>query len=242
MIPLILLPGMMCTSALYKHQIKLFSAERVVHYAPIGGHSDVGNLAAEVLKFAPPEFALCGLSMGGIVAMEVIRQAPRRVSGVALLDTNPFAELDDVKQMRLPQVEKVRNGRLLEVMRDDMIPNYLAESDKNSEILALCSDMALQLGSDVFIQQSLALRDRCDQTETLSAVRVPTLILCGDQDKLCPPERHKKMHEMIPESNLVLVRNAGHLPVLEQPLETNQHLQQWLQSCDLNADHQRDIH
>lgn len=232
MIPLLLLPGMMCNAQLFSQQIALFSGERVVQFSPLTGHADMSGLAEEVLRHAPARFALCGLSMGGIVAMEVQRQAPNRVRGLALLDTNPFAELDSVKQQRSPQMEKVKAGRLLEVMREEMKPNYLANGENRTEILDLCAQMALALGHDVFIRQSLALRNRPDQSDTLRAVNVPALILCGDQDRLCPPARHHVMHDMMRGSTLVIVENAGHLPVLEQPHETNRHLQAWLHACD----------
>ncbi|MGB0865604.1 MAG: alpha/beta fold hydrolase, partial [Granulosicoccaceae bacterium] len=239
MIPLVLLPGMMCTAELFSHQVAHFSRERAVHCAPISEHQDMTSLAKAVLRDAPPEFAVAGLSMGGIVAMEVQRLAPERVKGVALLDTNPFAELDSVKQTRYPQIVKVREGGLLAVMRDEMKPNYLANTDSRDDILELCAHMALQLGRDVFIRQSIALRDRPDQAETIRAIRVPSLVLCGDQDRLCPPDRHRMMQKMIRGSTLAIVIDAGHLPVLEQPHETNRHLQAWLRACDERLAHLR---
>ena len=175
---------------------------------------------------------MCGLSMGGIVAMEVQRLAPMRVRGLALLDTNPLAELESVKKTRMLQLEKVKSGALLEVMRDEMKPNYLADSENKAEILDQCLQMALELGDEVFLAQSLALRDRPDQSDTLRAVTTPTLILCGEQDRLCPPEKHRLMHDMVIGSTLAIVEHAGHLPVLEQPTKTNQHLQAWLQDCE----------
>ena len=223
---------MMCNAQMYRDQIATFSSYRAVQFSPLTEYDNVQNLAAEVLLNAPAKFALCGLSMGGIVAMEVLRQAPMRVRGLALLDTNPFAELDAVKQNRLAQMDSVKAGRLLDVMRDEMKPNYLAEGENKTDILDLCAQMALALGDDVFIRQSLALRDRPDQSDTLRDINVPALILCGEQDRLCPPDRHRVMRDMVRGSTLVIVENAGHLPVLEQPLETNQHLQAWLHECD----------
>lgn len=212
-----------------------FSSERVVQFSPLTSHADVSGLAAEVLRHAPAEFALCGLSMGGIVAMEVQRQAPVRVRGLALLDTNPLAELARVKHNRAAQMEKVLSGGLLDVMREEMKPNYLAEGESDARLLDLCAQMALKMGSEVFIRQSLALRDRPDQSETLRAVDVPTLILCGEQDRLCPPDRHRLMHDMVSGSTLAIINNAGHLPVLEQSEMTNEHLAGWLQACDKQA-------
>jgi pimeloyl-ACP methyl ester carboxylesterase len=106
-----LLPGMMCSAQLFRHQIAQFSFERAVQFSPLLGHADVSSFAAEVLQNAPGEFALCGLSMGGGVAMEVQRQAPMRIRGLALLDTNPLAEIFSVKQARKLQIEKVADGQ-----------------------------------------------------------------------------------------------------------------------------------
>ena len=234
MIPLVLLPGMMCTAQLFSHQIAYFSKERVVHFSPLVAHEDIALLAEEVLQQAPSTFALCGLSMGGIVAMEVIRQAPARVRGLALLDTNPLAELEEVKQRRLPQIDKVRAGGLLDVVRDEMKPNYLADGAGKANILDLCLQMAMTLGPDVFIRQSIALRDRPDQSNTLRSVKVPTLVLCGEDDRLCSIETHQLISELVFGATLSVVEGAGHLPVLEQTEVVNNLLGKWLLRCELN--------
>jgi pimeloyl-ACP methyl ester carboxylesterase len=229
MTPLVLLPGMMCDARLYAPQIAAFSATRPVHCAPIGAHDSMQALARDVLENAPPRFALAGLSMGGIVAMEVMAQAPERVTHLALLDTNPRAELPDVQARRGPQIDAVQNGHLREVMRDEMKPNYLIDSPNKSAILDTCMDMAMTLGADVFSRQSRALRDRPDQQETLRDVAVPTIILCGAEDRLCPLERHELMHALIPGSRLTVIENAAHLPTLEQPDAVNAALAKWLE-------------
>ena len=119
-------------------------------------------LAQSILEVAPDSFALGGLSMGGILAMEVIRQAPGRISHLALMDTNPFAETPEVKQRRTPQIEAARTGNLATVMRDEMKPNYFTHIADNRHLKDTCMDMALSLGADVFINQSNALRARPD--------------------------------------------------------------------------------
>lgn len=229
MTPLVLLPGMMCDARLFGPQIAAFGA-RALHLAPLTGADTVQALAAQILGHAPPSFALAGLSMGGIVAMEIMAQAPDRVTHLALLDTNPRAELPEVQARRAPQIAKVQAGGLDAVMRDEMKPNYLTDGPNRAAILDLCMDMALALGPQVFVSQSLALRDRPDQQEALARVTVPTLILCGRQDTLCPVERHERMHELIPHSTLHIVENAGHLPTLEQPDETTAALRRWLEA------------
>ena len=229
MTAIVFLPGMMCDARLFAPQIAALSARHTVSVAPVGGFQTMTELAQDVLANAPAHFALAGLSMGGILAMEVARLAPERVIGLALMDTNPLAELDVVKAKRGPQIEKVRAGGLRDVMRDQMIPNYLAEGSDAAALEPLCEEMALALGDDVFINQSIALRDRPDQTETLKAYKAPALVLCGEEDRLCPIERHTLMHDLLPNSTLNILPNAGHLPTLEQPEATTEALTKWLE-------------
>lgn len=226
--PLLLLPGMMCDARLYGPQITAFSHERPIMTVPLNGHDTVEALAGDILDNAPPRFALAGLSMGGIVAMEVFRQAPERVTRLALLDTNPKAEVAAVAQKREPQMQKVRDGHLRAVMRDEMKPNYITDGLRTGEILDLCMAMAETLGEAVFLNQSRALQTRPDQQDVLRTVKVPTLILGGEDDVLCPVHRHELMHDLIPGSTLAVIKNAGHLPTLEQPDTTNEALAKWL--------------
>lgn len=229
MIPLLFLPGMMCDARLFAPQIAFFSQSRPVTVGSIGGQNSMEALAVDVLAHAPSKFALAGLSMGGIVAMEILRQAPERVSKLALMDTNPFAELQAVKLRREPQIKAVSSGALPQVMRDEMKPNYLVESPQKVNLLELCMEMALDLGPSIFINQSIALRERADQTSTLQNFEGEALVLCGRHDKLCPVERHEFMHQLMPNSHLVIIENAGHLPTLEQPTETTLALEHWLE-------------
>lgn len=226
--PLVFLPGMMCDARLFQPQIAEFSRDTPVMVMPLAGENTIRGLVKNILDTAPPRFALAGLSMGGIVAMEVIRLAPDRVTRLALMDTNPRAELPEVASNREPQKQAVRNGDLRTVMAEEMKPNYLVDGPHKPAILKLCMDMAEDLGPDVFISQSEALAHRPDQQDTLKAVTVPTLILCGRGDILCPIDRHELMHALIPHSQLVIVDGAGHLSTLEQPQLTNKVLRRWM--------------
>ncbi|MGX9357263.1 alpha/beta fold hydrolase [Roseobacteraceae bacterium S113] len=226
--PLVLLPGMMCDGRLFAPQVAAFSGARAVMVAPISSQDTVGALAGDVLAAAPERFALAGLSMGGIVAMEVLRQAPERVSRIAFLDTNSEAERDAIKAGRVPQMAAAQAGRLAAVMRDEMKPNYLTDGPRRVEILDLCMDMALCLGPEVFLRQSRALMERPDQTETLRGAGLPALALVGRDDALCPIHRHARIAGLMPNCALEIVEGAGHLPTLEQPEATNAALARWL--------------
>lgn len=226
--PLVLLPGMMCDARLFGPQIAELSSEIPVMVAPVSHGERIEEIASNLLGALPARFALAGLSLGGIVAMEILRRAPDRVSRLALMDTNPLAETPVVAANREPQIVKVRSGRLIEVMRDEMKPNYLADGPQRADVMALVMDMAEVLGPEVFIRQSRALQRRRDQQVTLRKCRAPTLVLCGAHDALCPVKRHSFMAELIPGAELRVIENAGHLPTLETPEETTAALRDWM--------------
>ena len=228
MTPLVMIPGMMCDERIFAPQIEELISKVSVHIADISRHDTISDLAADVLNYAPPKFCLAGHSMGGIVAMEICAQAPKRIEKLALIDTNPLAELEEVKLKREPQISDALSGKLVNVIRDEMKPNYLASSENQDIILNICMEMALSLGPKVFINQSRALQTRADQQSNIQSINIPVLIMCGSEDKLCTVERHEMMHNMISNSELKIINNAGHMPTLEQPSETTEVLKEWL--------------
>lgn len=225
--PLLLIPGMMCDARLFAPQIAALSASRTIS-VPVMRGATVQEIATNILANASPVFAVAGLSMGGIVAMEIMAQAPQRISRVALLDTNPLAETEEVAARRGPQIEAAQNGDMIAIMAAQMFPYYLADTTDQAHLIAQCHDMAKALGPDAFVAQSMALRSRPDQQDTLRNVTVPALVLCGEHDKLCPIHRHTLMAELMPHATLEIIPNAGHIPTLEQPNLTNEALRKWL--------------
>lgn len=226
--PVVFLPGLMCDARLFGPQIAELSSDRAVMCAPISQGERIEEIASELLAVLPGKFALAGLSMGGIVAMEILRRAPERVSRIALMDTNPLPETPQVAASREPQIIGARSGRLMEVMRDEMKPNYLAPGPQRVDVLNLVMDMAGRMGPEVFVRQSRALQRRRDQQSTLRKCKVPALVLCGEHDLLCPVKRHVFMAELIPYAELKVISNAGHLPTLENPGATTEAIYDWL--------------
>ncbi|WP_298429897.1 alpha/beta hydrolase [uncultured Jannaschia sp.] len=229
--PLILLPGMMCDERLFAPQRDAIT-DRTVTVAAIDGADRVADLARAVLAEAPPRFALGGLSMGGIVAMEMAAQAPERIAGLCLMDTNSEAEAAAIANRRVPQMARVAAGELRAVMRDEMKPNYLAEGPRRAAMLDLCMAMAEALGPEAFLRQSWALMTRADRQDALRAMAVPSLVLCGAEDTLCPVHRHERMAGLLPDAVLEIVPGAGHLPTLERPEAVNTALAAWLSRVD----------
>ena len=226
----LLLPGMLCDASLWAHQIEALGSHWRVSVGDITGAESVREIAAQVLACAPRSFAVAGLSMGGIVALEMWRQAPQRIERLALLDSNFRADPPGRRRLRDRQMADVASGALERVLRDELKPNYLADCHRDD--LALLDDvlgMGMALGAGVFRRQSLALRDRPDSSATLATITCPALVLCGDEDRLCPPALHREMAAAIPNGSLEIVSRCGHLSAMEQPNAVSTALRRWLE-------------
>ncbi|MEP1470989.1 MAG: alpha/beta fold hydrolase [Halieaceae bacterium] len=220
---------MMCDASLWSKQTKELGDRHTLTVADITRADTIAEIAEQVLDDSPEHFALAGLSMGGIVAMEMWRRAPQRIERLALLDTNFRSDSNERKGVRDRQIADVTIGGLEYVLRDELKPQYLALCHQDNlvlleEVLA----MGLALGPEVFLRQSLALRDRPDSTETLTSITCPTLILCGQEDRLCTPELHREMAQLITDAELQIIPACGHLSTLEQPKLVNQALSHWI--------------
>jgi len=225
---LLLLPGMMCDARLWKPQVEALDIHCLV--ADLSSHDNLANMAASVLDAAPASFAVAGLSMGGILAFELWRTAPERITHLALLDTNPHADTPDKRTMRLDQVEQVLSGQLRKLATESLKPAYLARANRdNQALLDEILAMAMDAGEDVFRRQSIALKDRVDSVATLETISCPTTVICGAEDHICPPAYHELMARRIPGAHLVVIEDCGHLATLEQPDIVNHELQRLLQ-------------
>lgn len=226
--PLVFLPGLMCDARIFMAQLADLSRDHSVIVAPVTRGERVEEIASNILDTLPRKFALCGLSMGGIVAMEILRRAPDRITRLALFDTNPLAETPQSASAYEPMIVGARAGRLPQVLRQLVGPEHLAPTPHRMAILSLMDEMAAGLGPEVFIRQVRALQRRRDQQATLRRCKVPTMVLCGEVDTLTPVKRHTFMAELIPNARLHVVPDAGHLPVLEQPEYVNDAIREWM--------------
>ena len=226
--PLVFIPGMMCDSRLFQPQIIEFSKQYLVCITPVSYSDSIEKISFEILRQLPQKFTLIGLSMGGILAMEIIKKVPERVVKVVLMDTNFKPETEEIKSRRFPQIKLVNEGLLVDVMCKQIQNNYLRTDRKNKKVFDLCLSMANDLGKEVFINQSKALATRKDYTPTLKNIKVPSLIICGEYDRLCPIKVHREMESLIDNSTLEIIPDAAHLPTLEQPAYLNKILTKWL--------------
>ena len=228
-IPLVLLPGMMCDARMWQMQIDgLSDLCQPILVGDITSASSIKDIAGQLLARLPEHFALAGLSMGGIVALETWRQARHRISHLALIDTNALAEQPERQARRAGEIRRAYQD-LRDLVINGIKLHYLADANRhNRELLDLVVSMAVDFGPEVFERQSIALRDRPDAVDLLPAIDCPTMIICGDEDQLCPLDHHRFMHSQINGSELHIIGECGHLSTLERPLEMINLMRQWL--------------
>ena len=226
-LPVVLLPGSMCDATLFAGQLESLGSAASV--GDLTRSSTIEAMAADVLNDAPPEFAVAGLSLGGIVAAEVAIQAPSRVAGVALLDTN-LALADEVQQAnRRFWPEFVQAGRFNELI--ETVDHLTINPKTHGQAII---EMATRVGPEAFLRQNQALLHRRDRRNDLASLSCPVLVACGREDTLCPPAMHRDLANRIPHAQLSIVDEAGHLSTIDQPEELTSLLAQWLNLCNTN--------
>jgi pimeloyl-ACP methyl ester carboxylesterase len=226
---LVLLPGTLCDERLWGHQLEHLTDVSDPSVSMLTEADTMEGMAGSVLKHAPERFALAGLSLGGIVAMEVIRQAPERVTRLALLDSNPHGPKPEQLESWKNLISKVEFGQFQSIVEEYLLPNLIHPSrQEDSELVSTIRCMAEEIGPEVYVQQLKAVSTRSDLREGLREINVPTLLLVGKDDQVCPLSLHEEMQAYILESRLVVVDHCGHLSSLERPEEVTTALRNWL--------------
>ena len=225
---LLLLSGHLCSEKLWENQIKAFAEDyECLPYVFRKGDS-IENFAQQVLDCAPASFSLVGLSMGGYVAFEMMRQAPMRVERLALLDTSAEADTPERTAQRYLDM-KAADELGLEAFAKTLPGRWMHPAQANQEIFRnAIVEMVMSVGAAAQKQQAHALMHRVDSFPVLSKINCPTLVLCGREDLATPVSMHEDMAKIIPDSRLVIVEQCGHLSTMEQPEIVNASLRQWL--------------
>jgi pimeloyl-ACP methyl ester carboxylesterase len=227
--PLLLVPGLLCTADLWAHA--------VAHLADIADvnvtgeqreHDSMPAIAAAILARAPERFALAGLSMGGYVALEIMRQAPERVTRLALLDTSARADTPEQSARRRGLIELAQKGRFKGVT-PRLLP-LLVHPDRRADrpLLERIVKMAGEVGREGFLRQQRAIMDRADSRGGLARISCPTLVLCGRDDELTPPELAEEIAAGVGGARLALLDRCGHLSPMEMPEAVTAALREWL--------------
>jgi pimeloyl-ACP methyl ester carboxylesterase len=229
-LPLVLVPGLLCSLRLYAPQLPALWARGPVTVADHTRDESMSAIAQRILAAAPPRFALAGLSMGGYVALEIVRQARERVARLALLDTTARPDTPEQTESRRQLMELAARGRLPQVA-DSLFERLVAPSrHDDAGLRELNRMMAEEVGAAAFARQQLAIMGRADARPSLGEIRCPTLVLVGDSDALTPPNRAAEIAAGIVGARLITVAGCGHLSTLERPLEVTQALLAWLQT------------
>jgi pimeloyl-ACP methyl ester carboxylesterase len=229
-LPVVLIPGLLASARLYAPQIPALWQRGAVVVADHTRDDTMAAIAARILAAAPQTFALAGLSMGGYIAFEIVRQAPQRVAKLALLDTSARPDTPEQSAARRAQIALAAQGGFAEVL-DAALPRLLQRSHREDPALrGVLEQMAQEVGVAAFIRQQTATIARADSRPTLGDIRCPTLVLVGADDELTPPERAAEMADEIAGARLVTVAQCGHVSTLEQPDEVTRALLEWLRA------------
>jgi pimeloyl-ACP methyl ester carboxylesterase len=221
-------PGLNCTAALFAPQIAALKDHAHCHVADHGVADSLEAIAASILAKAPERFVLVGLSMGGYVAYEILRQQPQRVIGLALLDTRAELDTPEEAERRRRTITLARNDQF-EQLHGILWPRLVHPSrliDKTLESIVV--GMMRDTGSERFVRQQTAVLNRIDYRPLLSTIAVPTLVLVGEADVITPPEHAAKLCKAIPHARYVEIAECGHLSSLEKSEAVNQELSRLL--------------
>jgi len=227
-LPIVLVPGLNCSARLYAAQIPVLWGLGPVTVANHTRDDAMAAIANRVLDDAPPRFALAGLSMGGYVALEMMRRAPERVAKLALLDTNGRDDSPEAQQKRRANIALAESGRFDQVIEDVwpalVHPDRRADAALKQIHVAMCNDV----GPEAYVRQQKAILTRADSRPLLPSIRCPALVLVGAEDELTPPFLSEEIAAGISGARLVKVPECGHLSTLERPEAVTKALVEWM--------------
>lgn len=218
--PFLLIPGLNTTPAVFAEVIPALWPFGPVTVANHTQGEGIAGIAATILADAPPRFALLGFSMGGYLALEIMRRAPERVTRLCLLDTTARPDTPEATQKRRDNIAKARDGRFEETLDgafDTAVhPDHLGKAD----LRALSKAMSRAVGPEAYQRHQEAIIGRADSQPMLATIRVPTAVIVGDADQITPPDAAREMAAGIDGAVLTVIERAGHMAVIEQPEAT----------------------
>lgn len=227
-LPIVLVPGLTCTARLYAEQIPALWRFGPVTVADHRRDDSMAAIARRILAAAPPRFALVGLSMGGYIAFEIMRQEPNRVAKLALLDTGSRADTPEQTERRRVLMALAKEGGYADIP-EQAFPVYVHRNRHGDEALKrIVYEMAEATGIEAYLRQQQAILSRPDSRPGLGAISCPTLVLVGEGDEATPPELAREIAAGISGSRLVLIPESGHLSTLEEPAAVTAALVEWL--------------
>ncbi len=230
MTPILLVPGLLCSEEIFAPQLPALWPFGPVTIANTLAGETMAKIAAHILQSAPPRFALVGVSMGGYLAFEILRQASERVERLALVCTSARPDTPEqtaARRKMLDQARAVGFDRFLNLGADALThPSRKGDPDLNAASIR----MGRVVGLEGFVRQTEAVIGRPDSRSLLAAIKVPTTIVVGDADPLTPMALSEEMAAAIPGATLTIAPECGHVITLERPEVVNGALVRWLES------------
>lgn len=216
-LPIVFIPGLMCTGRIYQHQAETLGQTRPVVLANHWSHDTMAGIAKSILDVAPDKFALAGTSMGGYAALEIMRQAPQRVAKLILMSTSAKPDAPERSADRRKQVEGARQYGLRAGTKA-LYPKLVHPArHEDAPMLSTFIEMAEQLGVEAFARQIEAIIGRADSRPALNTIAVPTLVIAGKDDALITPDNSEEIAAGIKDARLELVAHCGHMGMIERP-------------------------
>lgn len=227
-IPTLLIPGLGCTSEIWSGQLAALWTRGPVTIADHTRGTSIGSIAAGILETAPPSFALAGISMGGYISFEILRRAPGRVRGLALVDTQASPDTPEATAKRRDAIALVEAGKFGQVLTNAFPLAVHPDHVEDAALKDLHRRMSLANGDDVYVAHQQAIIGRPDSRPDLARIAVPTTVVVGIEDRLTPPALSRAMAAAIPHATLEIIEDAGHLALAEQPDASANALLRWL--------------
>ncbi len=225
--PLYLIPGLGSDSAVWDQSAAALGSAADTHIADTFSDDTLEGMAARLLRDAPPHFALAGLSMGGMVALEVMRQASGRVTRLALFDTNAAPDDEAARAQRIATRDRLRQIEAFTAV-PEAAWSYLVHPEAVPRVSAAMTAMMRRVSPASYARQIDAVLARADLRPVLPQIAVPTIVVIGDADRVTPRAMSDALVAGISGARLIVVEGCGHLPPLEKPIETARILADWL--------------
>lgn len=226
--PIVLVPGLNCTAECYAGQVPSLWQFGSVLIPDHKRGSTMADIASAILRDAPPAFALAGFSLGGYIVFEMLRQAPERITRLALIDTMARLDAPDRLLKRHDAIRLAQAGKLRQLVTANYPDSVHPDHADHPAIRDISIRMALANGPEVYVRQQQAIIGRPDSTPVLPTIRVPTTIIVGEADAITPVADAHAMADAITAAHLVTIAGAGHMSPTEQPAAVAAALVGWL--------------
>lgn len=233
-VDLILVPGTLCDAMAWQYQIEHLSDIARPAVPDLRGYDSLADMAAMILERAPPKFALAGHSMGGRIALEIVRVAADRVETLALLDTTVTPKQAGEDERRARTVACAREQGM-DALLATWIPQIIhPDRTRDMKLVKELTAMMMRFTPEDVARQNQAMLTRADLVPVVSTIACPVMLLCGRQDRYSPLERHQEMLAMISRGSLSVIEDCGHMSTMERPEAVTRLMREWLTAPEQN--------